>query len=145
MGSWERARTLVVVLVGPGTATSVGPKKGSALSLRGVFGLQSAPSTCGIPPGVAGDESVPGDCHTFLFLLDLVSRCCCIQCCCFCCSHSVVAVISAAALAAGMVAGSAVCGWSVLSAAAPVCCGMSLLLAVTCCCRSRAGLSPWGC
>ena len=27
MGSWERARTLVVVLVGPGIATSVGPKR----------------------------------------------------------------------------------------------------------------------
>ena len=138
--------TLAVVSVGPCMSASAGPWMvpsagflwGSAKPPSGVFGSLSAPSTCGIPPGVAGVDggvSLPGDSHTFLFLLDLASR--------------LVAGVTAAARAAGVVAGSAGCGWGVLSAAAPIRCDKLLLLAVACCCccccRSQAGLFPWGC
>ena len=70
-------------------------KVGSNLS-SGVLGPLSAPSTCGIPPGVAGVTRdllllgvlLPEESSNLRFLFALVSRsetcCCCSPCCCCC-------------------------------------------------------------
>ena len=65
-------------------------------SSSGVLGPLSPPSTCGIPPGVAGVTGdllllgvlLPEESSNLCFLFALVSRsetcCCCIPCCCCC-------------------------------------------------------------
>ena len=138
-----------MVLVGPCGAASAGPKR-AAHSLRRVcFGRSPLWRDSAWCCRVAGDELLPGDCHISILLLDLVVRCCCIPCCCCYCSRSVVAGIPAAAREAAVVAGNAGSDWSLLSAAVPARCSVSLLVAVTCCCcccsQSRAGLFPRGC
>ena len=73
-GCWESTRTLVVVLVGPCRDVVGGLLQGGVRTPPGVLGMLSAPTTCGIPPGNAVGESLPGDSQTFFFLLALVSQ-----------------------------------------------------------------------